>query len=133
MPKKKIQIDDEWKISDKFYKRQDSSNGLDGRCKKCKDEVSQLRWKERYYQRNYGKSYKIKKEILYMQEYKCAICGNSLEEYSALNHDHKTGFIRGCLCRNCNLGLGNFRDNTDYLYNAINYLVNNLSCNKDVI
>lgn len=37
-------------------------------------------------------------------------------------HDHKTGKIRGLLCRACNHGLGNFLDSIENLEEAINYL-----------
>jgi hypothetical protein len=38
------------------------------------------------------------------------------------NHDSKT--FRGWLCRKCNLGLGNFDDNIEFLQSAISYLKN---------
>lgn len=44
--------------------------------------------------------------ILKQQNYKCAICGGSLNATAtkrpALDHDHQTGFVRGVLCINCN-------------------------------
>ena len=55
----------------------------------------------------------------------CAICGvHQLELKMALavDHDHKTGKIRGLLCANCNRGLGGFRDCKEYLLKAIKYL-----------
>lgn len=39
-------------------------------------------------------------------------CGNSLH----IDHDHKTGKIRGILCLSCNLLLGRLDDSVDYLY-----------------
>jgi len=38
------------------------------------------------------------------------------------DHDHATGLFRGCLCINCNLGLGHFKDSPDRLNNALAYL-----------
>jgi hypothetical protein len=49
----------------------------------------------------------------------CAICK---EPGSCVDHDHATGSARGCLCRNCNLGVGNFRDNPARLRAAADYL-----------
>jgi hypothetical protein len=60
----------------------------------------------------------------------CAICKtkfprkNVKDDYSwAVDHDHKTGEVRGLLCSICNLGLGHFKDRPDILRAAINYLL----------
>jgi hypothetical protein len=42
--------------------------------------------------------------------------------FLAVDHCHAGGHIRGLLCRQCNVGLGNFQDNIQYLKNAIKYL-----------
>jgi len=51
----------------------------------------------------------------------CNICNNKIKKTN-IDHCHKTGNIRGVLCRNCNFGLGYFKDNIDFLSNAIKYL-----------
>lgn len=58
----------------------------------------------------------------------CDICGTDKSGYSGRNmcidHDHKTGIVRGILCQKCNVGLGNFQDNPNLLLSAVKYLQN---------
>jgi len=60
----------------------------------------------------------------------CAICGKILVLYSkngvAIDHDHKSGKIRGLLCRECNLMLGFSNDDVTILNSAIKYLDENI-------
>jgi hypothetical protein len=57
----------------------------------------------------------------------CSICHNPPKKNNLLcvDHDHKTGKIRGLLCRSCNLVLGNSRDSIELLSSAILYLERN--------
>lgn len=53
----------------------------------------------------------------------CAICKRPKRKRRlAVDHDHKTGMIRGLLCSPCNTSLGGFGDNSETLTNAIVYL-----------
>lgn len=61
----------------------------------------------------------------------CAICGKPESRRSKktghiyalhVDHDHKTGDIRGLLCHHCNAGLGHFADNVEAMEKAIAYL-----------
>ena len=58
----------------------------------------------------------------------CAICRTQVYDPSrpafrlAIDHCHSTGAVRGLLCKNCNTGLGLFKDSTDTLASAIAYL-----------
>lgn len=56
----------------------------------------------------------------------CDICKTDIPGFGRKNlsvdHDHKTGVVRGMLCQKCNIGLGNFNDNTELLEKAIKYL-----------
>ena len=73
--------------------------------------------------------YNLSKEeynsMLLNQNFSCKICGihqSSLKRSLAVDHDHKTGRVRGLLCLRCNTGLGHFRDNKGLLEKAIQYL-----------
>ena len=85
---------------------------------------------------NIKASYGLIKEdydLLFKQQSgKCAICKNEIvsmfdlknKTTAHIDHDHKTGKIRGLLCFQCNHGLGNFRDKEKFLLSAIQYLKN---------
>lgn len=75
--------------------------------------------------RKFGLSEEDYADMLRDQDGRCAICqtadpgGN---RSFAVDHDHETGNVRGLLCTNCNIGLGCFRDNANYLLAAVGYL-----------
>jgi hypothetical protein len=60
----------------------------------------------------------------------CAICRKEFEETPHIDHSHLCcpnlkscdACRRGLLCKDCNLGLGRFKDSIEALSNAINYL-----------
>ncbi|WP_371929941.1 endonuclease domain-containing protein [Bradyrhizobium sp. CCGUVB1N3] len=54
------------------------------------------------------------------QSYLCAICNKSLKLY--VDHHKASGVVRGLLCRDCNLGLGYFKESPDALSCAAKYL-----------
>jgi hypothetical protein len=63
-------------------------------------------------------------EMLRKQNGVCAICGGTNSDGKGLfiDHDHKTGRIRGLLCNDCNLGIGRLKDSVGILTKAIGYL-----------
>jgi len=53
----------------------------------------------------------------------CWICGKvRVNRRLHIDHDHKTGKIRGLLCMACNRGLAWFKDKPENLRNAAKYL-----------
>ena len=58
-------------------------------------------------------------EILKTQGGQCALCeGNAAH----IDHDHKTGRVRGVLCKACNLMLGVFEKRPTWVNKATEYL-----------
>lgn len=62
--------------------------------------------------------------MLKKQEGVCAICLEECRDRKVLcvDHDHKTGKVRGLLCNSCNRGIGLLKDDPDILRNAAWYL-----------
>ena len=74
--------------------------------------------------RFYGITLDDKRKMLALQQNKCAICTDRFEQISQarVDHDHKTGKIRGLLCNSCNVLLGNAKDDLQILASASSYL-----------
>ena len=59
-------------------------------------------------------------KLLEQQEGKCAICASL--KANTVDHCHKTGKIRGILCRSCNVAIGFFLDNPNIMRQAASYV-----------
>jgi hypothetical protein len=75
----------------------------------------------------HGISYTQYTAMIEISQHRCPICGlpfnNSVKMLEPhVDHCHKTGKIRGILCRQCNLALGQFNDDPALLRRAIVYL-----------
>ena len=63
--------------------------------------------------------------LLAEQNGQCAICGTDKPgRYGrfCVDHDHRSGKVRGLLCHNCNHGVGKFKDSAARLNSAAAYL-----------
>jgi len=62
--------------------------------------------------------------LLLEQNAVCAICqtDNWGRKGPVVDHDHATGKVRGILCVNCNVGIGNLGDDPARLRAALAYL-----------
>ena len=56
------------------------------------------------------------------QNYACGICRRSFRNPLVIDHDHRTGKIRGLLCTGCNTGLGRLGDSRERVKQALDYL-----------
>jgi hypothetical protein len=86
--------------------------------------------------RDYGITAEQYADLNRKQDGLCAICKkpetrqnkNGTIRPLAIDHDHKTGHIRGLLCSRCNLGIGYLQDSTVLLQQAIVYLQGEQGC-----
>lgn len=67
-------------------------------------------------------------ELYAVQNGKCACCDKLITfegrkpNTAHVDHDHKTGVVRGLLCAHCNKGLGLFKDDPVALEKAAKYI-----------
>lgn len=83
------------------------------------DKLSNLILRNRY-----GLTLQEYDTMLEQQNHKCAMCGRSKDDFKKrlhVDHDHKTGKIRGILCGGCNHAIA-ILDNKDLLEKAKKYL-----------
>lgn len=88
-------------------------------CKECKSHLNRMV--------RFNLSPQDFDKLLEIQNNRCAICESELlleKNHTVIDHCHETNRIRGILCRNCNTGLGVFRDSNANLANAAKYLIN---------
>lgn len=79
---------------------------------------------ERRVQKTYGLKPGEYGQIYLFQGQVCAICRRATGATRALSvdHDHKTGLVRGLLCRPCNDLLGHIRDDRETARRIVAYL-----------
>jgi hypothetical protein len=85
------------------------------------DTISRRR---RDFRKKYGITLEDWDKMYTDQTGKCAICDVSFDGLKVcVDHDHKTGAVRGLLCVECNHGLGKFKDDSSVLFAAATYLL----------
>ena len=129
-----------------FWNDSSKKHGKVARCKDCRGveqkayreknkDKQQEKNKERYWKnkhheqerhliRKYGITIEDYEKMLMAQHGKCKICGAKEPDNKRLDvdHDHKTGFVRGLLCTSCNRMIGHSGDNPIVLKKAAEYL-----------
>ena len=91
---------------------------------KDRDRIYHRHWKRK---KKIGSHYNVLEanKLYVKQKGKCAICGVeeiNLKRSLRLDHDHKTGKIRGFLCDRCNVVLGLCVDDIEIFISMISYL-----------
>jgi len=86
-----------------------------------------LYWKNRDLKRICGITLDEKKKMIIDQKYKCKSCGYNLKVLKDkdihADHCHKTGKIRGILCKSCNISLGLLEENPERIKNLSEYAI----------
>lgn len=138
----------EMKPESDFYRCKESRDGLTWRCKACTNashrrfcakNVARLKVYRQQRQKTIPgevhRGYRLKRlfgltiaqydEMLASQDGRCAICGTDKPGGKGafhVDHDHKTGQVRGLLCSPCNTGIGQLGDDPMVLFVAMKYL-----------
>lgn len=111
-----------------FHKDKSKPDGHYNSCVSCKSTYNKKLWRDEEYRNNrenyrlsyrYGITLPQYELILAAQNECCAICKKHRSNFKkalAVDHDHKTGKIRGLLCAVCNKFLGHYER---YLENSI--------------
>ena len=110
-----------------------------GMCKSCyvklkgyqKTKEAKNKRREHHLKTAYGMASYSFNALLLLQDFRCAICSKLLgidnsnyNTTACVDHNHKTGEVRGILCKPCNSILGFSRDNLGILQYASDYLNN---------
>jgi hypothetical protein len=123
------------KHTDEFYFRKDTGK-YKTECKVCtvsrskrnRKEDADVYDRERHLMQTYGLTLEDYDSLLISQEGCCAICNSPDPKGKGrfhVDHNHKTGEIRGLLCSTCNQGIGLLLDNPTILRKAAEYLETN--------
>jgi hypothetical protein len=135
-----------------FGRDRNRPNGLNFYCKQCIREKSEAirkanpererlrvrlwairnkehcknRSREYYLQKSSGITQEFYDALFQSQRGKCAICETESKKRLAVDHDHKSGKIRGLLCQRCNCAIGLMDESFGLLQSAIEYLAKDL-------
>lgn len=101
-------------------------------CRICGKEAQAKHSKQKYCSReclhigtwNYKTTPDRLTQLFIKQGNCCGICKKTTSNWTDLciDHDHESGLVRGLLCRDCNIGLGLFRESLEITDNAAAYL-----------
>jgi hypothetical protein len=117
---KKCRVCEQERSLSEYHKRGSNTGNLRTECKQC---IANIRRKHKF-----GMDHSAYKEMLESQDGRCAICAIHASDYSQryknlhVDHNHRTGKVRGLLCHNCNTALGSFFDDEEFLKSAVEYL-----------
>ena len=95
--------------------------GRKGYCRKCQRASTVNEERDKRYRYAYGITLDDVERMQSEQDGRCALCQNEASKL-VVDHNHKTGHVRGLLCFSCNALLGLAHDDVTLLGFAIEYL-----------
>lgn len=117
-----------YKPLSEFHRHKTAPYGVEPMCKACRLEKRReygRRYPDRVrntdLQQRYGITLEDYHSLLARQLGKCAICGTA-ETQLKVDHNHRTGQVRGLLCHLCNAMIGCAREEIAILASAAAYL-----------
>lgn len=107
----------------RYAEDQDYRNKRLAQCKTYYDTKGRYK----YIEEKYGMTADEYDTQAKAQQHLCLVCGEAQppDRPLVVDHCHKEGHVRGLLCRDCNVGLGFFKDNPETLRSAAIYLTPN--------
>ena len=107
-----------------FYIDKSKPSGYRSECKSCRSIYRKSyysnnieKFREYYYGKRYGISNDQYNNII---KNGCEVCGSF--DNLVIDHDHKSGVIRGCLCNSCNCAEGYIKGDIDIALSLIEYI-----------
>lgn len=112
------EYDREWRIKnpESFRKSQRKYNA---------SEHGIIQRRKRHLEKEFNITIEQYDALVLKQENRCAICGihqSELAKSFDVDHNHKTGKVRGLLCNKCNQGIGLLQDSLEIIHKVESYL-----------
>jgi hypothetical protein len=99
-----------------WHRNKRTHDGLVNHCKTCRKAEGRAH----NLKSKYGLTVDQLEQMLAGQVGVCPICLSAKPQH--VDHDHKTGKVRGVLCFACNAALGQFKDRPDAMRRAAAYV-----------
>jgi len=106
-----------------FTKDHRNKDGRGAKCRPCYNasKVYSPERQRRYKLKHFYNLTPEQYDSILERQNGCKICRKKFDRYH-VDHNHKTGEVRGLLCHSCNVAIGHFLEDIPTLQNAITYL-----------